>query len=850
MARPSPLFLLAFLILGICVPGGLAAGPTAVEPQTDSTQLEFFEKKIRPVLAEHCYECHSEKAGKNKGNLVLDTREGLRTGGDSGPAVVPGDPEHSRLLEAVRYHNPDLLMPPKKKGGKLPAPVIGDLEKWVRDGAADPRVGGAPREPQAWWAFQPVQNPAVPENAGWGKTPIDAFILAGLEKQGLRPVGEAGKAALLRRATFDLTGLPPAPADQRRYLADPDPDAFEKVVDRLLASPQFGERWGRHWLDVARYAESSGRDVNLAFPAAWRYRDYVIDAFNADKPFDRFVREQVAGDLLPSATAAERASNVVATGFLALGPKALNEQSPRQFHLDLADEQIDTVTQTFLGLTVACARCHDHKLDPVSQREYYALAGIFLSTDTRYGTAAGIQNRHPSPLVELPHNSGALILENTLAPEERRRMEKQLADARSEVETALRERFTNRQQIPPDPRQQLRFLGLATQIGALESDLAAFEPSGKARPLAMGVLDLPASAADIPIPVSPLDRFRQRFLGRPPEFAILDDSAFYVRGESGQPGEKVPRGFPSLFRAGPVEIPSGTSGRLQLADALVSASNPLTKRVIVNRVWHWIFGTGLVASPDNFGTGGRTPSHPELLDHLAWEFQRDGGSLKRLIRRIVLSKTYQLDSTFDPGRFRVDPENHLHWRRSPRVLEAECVRDALLSVAGVLDLNPPLASAVAEEGEGPLGGLRGPRGAMGEERIVKVGGTHRSVYLPVPRDIVPDALAVFDFAENSLVTGSRETTNVPSQALYLLNSPFVHELAMKTGRRVLASGPDPTGRLQAAYRLILGRDPSPAETRNAEEFQRQFGSVQSGLESGWSAFCHALFATSEFRQLP
>ncbi len=845
MACPSPLLLLGFLILGICVPGSIAAGPTEAEPHTDARQLEFFEKKIRPVLSEHCYECHSEKTGKNKGNLMLDTREGIRAGGDSGPAVVPGDPEHSRLLEAVRYHNPDLLMPPKKKGGKLPDPVIADLEKWVRDGAPDPRAGGVPRTPAGWWAFQPLRNPPVPEPAAWARTPVDAFILAELEKKGLQPVGDAGKPGLLRRAYFDLTGLPPAPADLQRFLADPDPGAFENVVDRLLASPQFGERWGRHWLDVARYAESSGRDVNQAYPAAWRYRDYVIDAFNADKPFDRFVREQVAGDLLPAASAAERAANLVATGFLALGPKALNDPNPRQFHLDLADEQIDAVTQAFLGLTVACARCHDHKLDPVSQREYYALAGIFLSTDTRYGTAAGVQNRHPSRLLELPQNSGAWVLENTLDPEERRRMEKQLADARAEVEAALRERFASRQQAPPDPRQQLRFLALATQIGALESELAAFEPGGKARPLAMGTVDLPASAADAP--ASPLDRFRQRFLGRPPEFAILGDSALYVRGESGQPGEKVPRGFPALFRAGPVEIPAGASGRLQLADALVSPENPLTSRVMVNRVWHWIFGTGLVASPDNFGRGGRTPSHPELLDYLASEFQRDGWSLKRLIRRIVLSRTYQLDSAFEPERFRVDPENRLHWRRSQRVLEAECVRDALLSAAGSLDLNPPLASAVAEEGEGPMGG---PRRAMVEERIVKVGGTHRSVYLPVPRDLLPDALAVFDFAENSLVTGSRETTNVPSQALYLLNSPFVHELARKTGQRVTASAPDEGRRLQMAYRLILGRDPSAAEARSAREFFGKFPAGQPAREPAWSAFCHALFATAEFRHLP
>jgi hypothetical protein len=363
----------------------------------------------------------------------------------------------------------------------------------------------------------------------------------------------------------------------------------------------------------------------------------------------------------------------------------------------------------------------------------------------------------------------------------------------------------------------------------------------------MGTLDLPASAADIPIPSSAIERFRQRILGRPPEFATIGDSALYVRGEAGQPGEKVPRAFPAVFRPEIREVPPGTSGRLQLAETLVSRANPLTSRVLVNRVWHWIFGSGIVTSLDNFGTGGRTPSHPELLDFLASEFQRDGWSVKRLIRKIVLSRTYQLDSAFEPERFRIDPENRLHWRRSQRVLEAECVRDALLSAAGDLDLDPPLASAVAEQGEGPMGG---PRRALVEERIVKVGGTHRSVYLPVPRDVLPDALAVFDFPENSLVIGSRETTNVPSQALYLLNSPFVHQLAGKTARRVLAAGATDADRLKGAYRLILARDPSPAEVRDATEFLQKYPAAWTNKEAAWSAFCHALFATAEFRHLP
>ncbi|MEQ1851241.1 MAG: DUF1549 domain-containing protein, partial [Chthoniobacteraceae bacterium] len=381
---------------------------SAAEPRPTAEQIDFFEKKIRPVLSDKCYKCHSEKSDKVKGGLLLDTREGIRRGGDSGPAVVPGDLKESILIEAIQYTNKDFAMPPEKSGGKLPDAVIKDFEAWVKMGAPDPREGSgkivkkySKEDAKKWWAFQPPQAPAVPQprNAAWAHGDVDRFLLSAIEAKGVKPVGDADAATMLRRIHFDLTGLPPSPREVGEFFNDWKTAGTDKAkqqavlarwVDKLLASPQFGERWGRHWLDVARYAESSGKDVNIAFPHAWRYRDYVIASFNEDKPYDQFLREQIAGDLLPASSDARRAQQLVATGFLAIGPKGLNEQNPRQFCLDLADEQVDTVSQAILGVTISCARCHDHKFDPISQREYYALAGIFLSTDTKYGTATSV----------------------------------------------------------------------------------------------------------------------------------------------------------------------------------------------------------------------------------------------------------------------------------------------------------------------------------------------------------------------------------------------------------------------------------------------------------------------------
>ena len=875
----------------------------AAQPATKPTpeQLDFFEKKIRPVFADKCYKCHSEKADKVRGGLLLDTRESARRGGDNGPAVVPGNLKESLLIDAIRYSNKDTAMPPEKAGGKLPDAVIADFEKWITMGAPDPREGAAKvvkkydtSEAKKWWAYQPAQKSEAPavKDASWPRGDIDKFVLAALEAKKLKPVADADKLTLLRRVYFDLIGLPPAPKEIEAFVRDTSPDALTKVADRLLALPQFGERWGRHWLDVARYAESSGKDVNLAYPHAWRYRDFVLDAFNQGKPFDQFVREQIAGDLLPAKDDREKAEHLIATGFLAIGAKGHNEQNPKQFCLDLADEQIDTMSQAFLGLTVACARCHDHKFEPIPQRDYYALAGIFLSTDTRWGTASGIQNRHSTDLLDLPRSANVPVISRIMSKEERTKKQEVFESMRTDLEKSLRDRFQRGGQGQANAGGQdlQKFLREATITGMLEADLKSFDEDGRAKSLAMGAKDLPVSSAGGGFggffgrpggggnPMMPL---RDRLKARPPEFAGIGDARLYARGDVEKPTDRVPRGVPAILSADQnLNIPSGTSGRRELADWLASKNNPLTARVFVNRAWHWLFGEGIVESCDNFGTTGKKPANQALLDALAVRFVDGGWNVKALVREIVLSHAYALSSNYDAKNFQADPENTLVWRANKRRLDAECVRDAMLAAAGDLYLGQHTASVIGENGEGPIGGPRpggnggGPFGnrrppGTPEEAIVNASGSYRSVYLPIARDTLPDVLAAFDFPEPSLVAGTRETTNVPAQALFLLNSPFAAAEAQKLGERVCAAYPGgPNGgvtanldqRIGYAYWLVFGRAPDPVERKASAEFFTRFPSNYSkgdgatpgllnaeGMKAAWTSFCRALFASAEFR---
>jgi uncharacterized protein DUF1549/uncharacterized protein DUF1553/cytochrome c len=850
----------------VAVSGGAKASPekpAITEATASAEQIAFFEKKIRPVLAERCYKCHAEDAEKIKGGFVLDTREGMRRGGDSGPGVVPGDLVKSLVIESLHYGNKDMQMPPEKSGGKLPDLVIADFEQWVRMGAPDPREGKASVVKSEWdtekaknhWAYQPVKQTPAPavKNREWPKNDIDRFILAGLEAKGLQPVGDAKAETLLRRIYFDLTGLPPTPAQLDAFLSDQNPRAFEKGVDALLESPRFGERWGRHWLDVARYAESTGKDVNCLLPHAWRYRDYVIESFNRDKPFNEFIREQIAGDLMQAKDSRDRAMKQIATGFLAIGSRSLNERNPKQFALDTADEQIDAMSQAVLGLTVACARCHDHKFDPIPQNDYYALAGIFLSTETLYGTAPNFQNLKSSPLIELPTDCSLPRMPLMLTPERRSEVEKDLTKTERYgmvqfYATAAKGLFTGKGfNVNNDPQKLVMFVGINAKIGECKTELASYDNEGRQKLLAMGVRDYPSTPASARTtkPKSIEETF-QMLAGRPAQFRSINDSPLFARGDVDKAGARVPRGFVSAIAPKTPSISSKESGRRELADWLVADSNPLTARVLANRAWHWLFGQGIVSTVDNFGTMGQPPSNPALLDHLALRLQGNGWSMKALIKEIVMSGTYQLAATYEAKNFEADPENTLVWRMTPRRLDAECIRDAMLAVSGGLNFEAPVGSAVAQRGDGMIGGypIKSLRAPLSDEQFLTASSDVRSVYLPVPRNALPDALTVFDFADPSAVNGSREVTTVASQALYLLNNDFVAKQAQRFAGK-LQSLPE-NQRAATAFKIAFARAPTANETKAAERF---FADSPEKNSDVLTSFCRALLGSAEFRSI-
>lgn len=810
-----------------------------------TSELEFFESKIRPVLVEHCYECHSTEADKIKGELALDTREGLLAGGVSGPAVVPFKPGHSLLLDAVHYEDPEIEMPPKNRGGKLPETVIADLEAWIKMGAPDPREGESKvakeyngQLAKDWWAYQPISAPSVPMVADqdWAKTEIDSFIFAKLESQDLRPVRDADKASLLRRVFLDLTGLPPTPDFIAKFGASDDPLVYERIVDWLLQSPQFGEKWGRHWLDVARYAETTGRDVNMTLPEAWRYRDYVIDAFASDKPFDEFLREQIAGDLLSARDEKERADHLTATGFLAIGPKGLNEINPRQFAVEMADEQIDAMSQAFMGMTVSCARCHDHKFDPFTQADYTSLAGIFLSTETHFGTPGGVRARNAGELIPINDDAGLVALGESMDPGEWAQKLQQRDTILARRDEAL---ATRRRGESAEGMSGFDIVRMMTRAKQIEVEMAAYNEDGSIKARVMGVQDKPVTAP------SENRGAQRRPIGGPNAegnmtsgFETISNSPLFARGDIEKEREAISRGVPEFLARGQgIDIPAESSGRLQLAEWMTSSQNTLTSRVIVNRVWHWLFGQGLVETVDNFGASGVAPSHPELLDYLARDFVGNDWSIKTLIRQIVTSRVYQLDTVHAEANFEVDPDNKLLWRSNTRRLDAETIRDAMLAASGLLDKTPVEGSMIAKAGDGPLGGQRYM--VLKEEEIAEANGSHRSVYLPVARNVQPEVLAVFDFAEPSVVLGNRDTTIVPPQALYLMNSDFVETQARALARRAMQL-PGFEQRFTTACQLVWCRDPYPDEIAAA----RILGN-RNDLDS-WTSLCRALFASADF----
>ena len=765
-----------------------------------SADFDFFERKVRPLFVEHCYECHSTASGKSKGGLLLDSRQGWQTGGDSGPAIVPRDPEVSLLLQAIRYTNPDLEMPPD---GRLSEEQVKIMEDWVRSGAPDPREGVSQatassidiEQGRQFWAFQPPVSPSIPavQNQRWPKSAIDFFILSRLEKSGIQPVPPAEESHLIRRLYFDLIGLPPTPEQLQEAQNLPAEIRMTVLVDRLLASKHFGETWGRHWLDLARYSESTGGGRSALLPNAWRYRNYVIDAFNNDKPYDRFVREQIAGDLFPAENNAQQAEQLIATAFLVLGPKNLDLQDKELLRMNTVDEQIDAVSRVFLGMTVSCARCHDHKFDPIPTQDYYALAGIFRSTRTLKRSNVSTLTHRDLPTSEKHRKAVANYAQS------KKKLEAKIRNAKKRASTDESKR----------------------NLAGLEKALKEL-----------------VKKAPAPIPQT---------LGAADE-AETGNWHVCVRGNVHQLGEKVPRSFVQVMMSDPAtapNIPPGQSGRRELTEWLIRPDHPLLARVWVNRVWQHLFGEGIVATVDNFGTQGEPPSHPKLLDYLAVQLVQNGWSTKWLIRQMVLSQTYQMSGTNLPAGEAIDPENRLRWRMTRRRLTAEAFRDAILSVSGTLTHNR--AESLF------------PETARNDTALQKtsldvpslLNPPFRSVYIPVLREEGRNPLLqAFDFANPSFPVGKRNQSILPTQALYLMNSEFVMEESEKAARRLLRENPAATEEdlLNQAWLRTLARLPDESERTMALDFLQQPENAVKP-SAAWARLFHSLFASIDFRFL-
>lgn len=817
--------------------------------------VRLFSESIEPLLQKHCYECHSHAKEKAKGGLVLDSRGGWLTGGDSGAAVVPGKPNESPLLEAIAYKNPDLKMPPKHRLSKQ---EVAQFRDWIAAGAPDPRDAPAgmalpgekkpyPVSADALWSLQPVVNPPVPavEDGAWPRGGLDRFILARLEQEKLHPVADAGPEHLLRRLSFDLTGLPPSPEEVRAFAAAHRADsqaAIRDAVDRLLDSPQFGERWGRHWLDTARYADTSGGGRDWVMRQAFRYRDWVIDAFNSDLPYDRFLREQIAGDLLPADDWQQRERQQVATGFLAIGPRPLppfggkktDEEAWLEVLPDWENDMIDAVTRGMLAFGVACARCHDHKFDPIPQTDFYALAGIFRSTELR-GAPVRAEGSGPAG-THLPLEPWQWI---TGRPEEVARAESLMADwqamdgDRAEIReelgrlnNALRKanilRRRDQSQLTEEERAQVQ------AIPALRKQISAATQARK-QPL----------QTDAPLP-------DVRLAAGAREAKAATNVPLLVKGEWDRPAQTVPRGLlTTVSLPGDFAIPAEESGRLQLAAWIAHPQNPLTARVAVNRIWHQLFGRGLVASLDNFGITGDKPTHPELLDWLAWRFMHEHGwSVKQMIREIATSRTYQLACVHDEAGFAADPGVETFWRARPRRLEAEAVRDALLAVAGRLEPGRPAENPLAKTGYSNK-----TQADVDAQRVESE--NHRSIYVPVVRGRLTEIQGLFDQPVSEEVNSERNVSTLPTQSLFFLNSPFVAEIAGTVADSLLRDPAlaDPAARLDELYRRLLARDPTAAE-RAADEALLERMQVSGGelpdTRKAWSALCLSLLLSSEF----
>jgi len=791
-----------YIALAVMLAAALT-GAFAAEPSSE--QLEFFEKIIRPLLTEHCYECHSTKAKELKGGLLLDSKAGWEKGGESGPVIVPGDPGKSRLIRAVKPL--DAQTPPEYH--KLTDRQITDLERWVTIGAPDPRtqplVAVAEAKPtidfnaaRKFWSYQPVTDPPVPrvKHSRWVKTPVDHFILAKLEANRLTPNPDADKRALIRRATYDLTGLPPTPAEIAAFLADKSSRAFEKVLDRLLASPAYGERWGRHWLDLVRYADTSGCNADVPIPDAYRYRNYVIDSFNHDKPYDEFLREQIAGDLLPSASEEQRRERIIATGYLAISRRfsSLNEETHLTF-----DDTIDNVGKTVLGLTLSCARCHDHKYDPVPIEDYYALYGIFSST------------RYAFPGTEIPRHSRNLI---PLVPADRYEKEIRVYEEKmTAIDKLMDEHYARK--VSLDTGKERNAFDAAHKKTNDERD--ALIKAGPTYDRAYAVAEgMPANA-------------RVQIKGNPLKL-----------------GAEVPRGFLQILGGQQVPASESGSGRRQLADWLADPKNPLTARVMVNRIWLYHFGQGLVRTPNDFGVRGQAPSHPELLDYLASRFIAGGWTIKAMHKQLMLSHAYQMSTADNPAAALKDPDNRWLWKFNRRRLDAEEIRDAMLAVSGTLDRTPGSAHPFKPEWEW--------RYTQHKPFVDDFESNRRSVYLLQQRIRPQPILGVFDGTDANAATGQRPLSTTAIQALFMMNDLLAHHQAERFADRLLATPGTTSSRIDLAHQLAFARHATKDELRDGAAYlagvREKFASAKVPEEklerAAWASYCRVLYSANEF----
>ncbi|MFK7776800.1 MAG: DUF1553 domain-containing protein, partial [Gimesia sp.] len=917
--------------------------------------IEFFETKIRPVLIKHCYECHASDSKSIRGGLLLDTLDGTLKGGDSGTALVPGKPTESLLLESLQYETYE--MPPS---GKLAPEIIADFETWIKMGAPDPRKGQSKsirheidiEKGKQFWVFQPVQNHSIPtvSDPNWNRTGIDGFIRAKQEKQKLIPSPDADRATLVRRLYYDLIGLPPTPAQIDQYLNDQSENATERLVDQLLESPHFGERWGRYWLDIARYSQSSGGGRSLLYKSAWRYRNYVIDAYNKDKPFDEFILEQIAGDLLDSKDYLQQRERWLATAFLLLGPTNYEQQDKEQLRMDVIDEQIQTVGKAFLSMTLGCARCHDHKFDPIPASDYYALAGIFRSS--KFLTPGNVSGWTKRPLPLPPGQQHEIDAYNqTLARLTKKKETKQktletlqqdlntitlddtsatligdwkqstfyklfvgkgyihdqhtakgmklvkftpqqLKSGRYEVQLAYNSDQSRASRVPVTIKtskkthtvyvnQRLKPTdGAYTSLGSFDFTGTKNEEIVISNEGTDGVVIVDAIRfISAPVESTPENQqqaeviqYKQRMqnikatkkqikkLSRniaekkktapkpiPKIMSIYEgeepgDYHLLIRGDVHNLGKIVPRGFMTVAQStAQLSIPKNASGRLELAQWIASPQNPLTARVYANRIWHHLFGSGLVRTIDNFGFRGETPSHPELLDFLASKLIENKWSTKSLIREIVLSKTYQLSSQSTAKQRKADPANQLLTHQNHRRLDAEAIRDSILFVSGNLDLSKQEQTIKPD--------TKSEYGYQFQNHF-------RSVYIPIFRNRLHDLLAVFDFPDPNLSMGRRNTSTLSTQALFLMNNPFVIEQSANIAKRLINEYPDnQSERMTALFRTALGRLPDESEKSNAERFlakhilnESQDERSESELET-WTAFCQTILACIDFRYI-